>query len=391
MSTRSQESQPLRILLTIHHDLEFNAGAPGSTLRMADSLRALGHAVSVVGFEALQRPWHPQFLPLLFPFRMGADVARVLHRHEVDVVEASTGDLWTLPRPFIARSFGVLITRSHGLEHLAHHQNVEAARQGDLALRRRYFVYHGGIRLRQVARSLQIADAALFMNPHERQWAIDHLAISAERSSVIRNGISGELLGLPAPGPSSKVDRIRIAVLGGFLERKGAPTAAAVLSRLLRDNLDWGASWFGAEPESVRSVLDPGVSERVNILSRYDQTEIPRLLAGHQILLFLSHFEGFPLAPLEAMACGLAVVASDIPGPSDIIRAAGGGVLVPSGDVDVIAEAVIRLVADRYNLDLIRAQAHESAQRFAWADIASERETLYRVLLDKKRRESLQL
>ena len=102
----------------------------------------------------------------------------------MDVVDGSTGDLWLLPRTTVAKTRAIFVTRSYGLEHLAHLRSVDAAKRGELKLRRRYFVYHGGIRLSQVARSLRIADICVFNNAADRQWAVDNLRVGliAQRS-----------------------------------------------------------------------------------------------------------------------------------------------------------------------------------------------------------------
>ena len=79
-----------------------------------------------------------------------------------------------------------------------------------------------------------------------------------------------------------------------------------------------------------------------------DIAEIRRYLSAADLYVFPSRDEGFPLAPIEAMACGLGVVAATAPGIADIFEhgAASGGVLVPVGDVAAFAEALGRLVDD---------------------------------------------
>ena len=138
-----------------------------------------------------------------------------------------------------------MITRSYGLEHLVHLQQIDSAKRSEVTLRRRYFIYHGGIRLPQVARSLRIADFSVYNNAPERQWAIDNLRVRPDRSAVAPNGVAPELIGLPL-GNAEAVPRI--AILGGFIWRKGAETAARVLSDVLKRMPSAEASWLGADP-----------------------------------------------------------------------------------------------------------------------------------------------
>ena len=372
---------PLRVLLTIHHDLDFNTGAPGSTLQLGNALRRQGHQVSVVGFDNLPIDLGPRLNQLTFPIYAAAHVRRSLSRGLVDVVDASTGDLWLLPRVAITRSRAIVVTRSYGLEHLVHLQQIDSAKRGELTLRRRYHIYHGGIRLPQVARSLRIADFSVFNNAPERQWAIDNLRVRPDRSAVAPNGVAPELVGLSL-GDAEAVPRI--AILGGFIWRKGAETAATVLSDVLKRTPSAEASWLGADPEEVARALDPAVRDRVSVLPQYELVELPSLLRKHEILLFLSRAEGFGNVVIEGMACGLVPVASDIPGPTDILSGKDAGILVPVGDVGAAVAAVNYLLEHPEERQQMRERAHTLAQGYSYEAIASGRVALYRRLLGDK-------
>jgi starch synthase len=84
-----------------------------------------------------------------------------------------------------------------------------------------------------------------------------------------------------------------------------------------------------------------------------DRTVMRRYLSAADLYVLPSRIEGFPVAPLEAMACGLPVVGSDIPAMSNIIEDGGasGGLIVPRGDSQVLAETIKRLLD---NPDLCR-------------------------------------
>jgi glycosyltransferase involved in cell wall biosynthesis len=378
---RGHDFAPLRIVLTIHHDLDLNTGAPGSTLQLGNALCRLGHQVSVVGFDNLPIHLDPRLNQLTFPIYASAHAGCLLRRGQVDVVDASTGDLWLLPRIVITKARGIVVTRSHGLEHLVHLQQIDAASRGELNLSRRYFVYHGGIRLNQVARSLRIADISVFLNAPERQWAIDNLRVRPDRSTVATNGVAPELVGLPLSDAEAVP---RIAILGGFAWRKGAETAAAVLSEVLKRMPRLGASWLGAEPAEVTRALDPAVRDRVRVLPRYELVDLPSLLRKHEILLFLSRAEGFGKVVIESMACGLVPVASDIPGPGDILNGKDAGMLVPVGDVGAAVDAVNYLLEHPEQRQQMRQRAHTLAQGYTWDAVADERVALYRGLLGDK-------
>ena len=76
------------------------------------------------------------------------------------------------------------------------------------------------------------------------------------------------------------------------------------------------------------------------------RTDIPALLAAADIFALPSHFEGLPMSVIEAMLCGLPVVATDIRGPREQVVPGETGLLVPPHDVAGLAAALHRLAAD---------------------------------------------
>jgi glycosyltransferase involved in cell wall biosynthesis len=371
----------LRVLLTIHYPLDYNSGAAGCTLRLAEALEGLGHVVSVFGVDQMVARTHSKVDELWFPFQASAVAARRLVSGSVDVVDASTGDLWPIPRRLVARAHGVVVTRSHGLEQLESAAFRDAARRGEVVMRRRYTLYYGGLRLKLEQRSIRNADAAFVLNQDEQGLVVGELGVPVERCRRVRNGLPGAMLGLPLNDSRNPTG---IAVLGPYAWRKGASTSAAVLSQILAEQPDLKASWLGARPESVREALSEGVRDRVEVRASYRLDDLPSLLEGHQILLVLSWSEGMPGVVLEGMACGLAVVASNVPGCRDILAERKTGVLVPPGDVAAAVAAVKHLLSNPDELDRIRHRGHAEAQKYSWRVVASECEAVYRELLRAK-------
>jgi glycosyltransferase involved in cell wall biosynthesis len=86
------------------------------------------------------------------------------------------------------------------------------------------------------------------------------------------------------------------------------------------------------------------------------------------------------------MACGLAVVATNIPGSRDILEEDDAGVLVEPGDVDQVVRRVDWLISNRSELQALRLRAYKAAQKCSWSDVASETEAMYRQWLARKSR-----
>jgi starch synthase len=80
-----------------------------------------------------------------------------------------------------------------------------------------------------------------------------------------------------------------------------------------------------------------------------DRTVIQRYLSAADVYSLASRQEGFPVAPIEAMACNLPVVAADAPGVPDILEGGevSGGLVVPREDATALAQALGRVLDDQ--------------------------------------------
>ncbi len=104
-----------------------------------------------------------------------------------------------------------------------------------------------------------------------------------------------------------------------------------------------------------------GVVEAVHFLGYRD--EVFPYLAAAEIYVHTCEFEGFGYAPLEAMACGVPVVAMDCPyGPREVLDEGRAGQLVPPGDVAALARALSRLLDDPARAGELRRRGLERAR-----------------------------
>jgi glycosyltransferase involved in cell wall biosynthesis len=87
-----------------------------------------------------------------------------------------------------------------------------------------------------------------------------------------------------------------------------------------------------------------GLGTRVRRLGY--RADVARVLAASDIFVLPSHFEGLPMSVIEAMLCGLPVVATDIRGPREQVVAGETGLLVAAASVAPLADALRRLATD---------------------------------------------
>jgi N-acetyl-alpha-D-glucosaminyl L-malate synthase BshA len=121
--------------------------------------------------------------------------------------------------------------------------------------------------------------------------------------------------------------------------------------------------------------------ERLDLRNRVqlvgNQIDVQTLLSPCDVFLLPSAAEGFGLAALEAMACGVPAVTSDAGGLAELIENGRGGYAVAVGDVESMAARVLDIVADPATLELHRAAARARAASFDAEVIVPLYESLY--------------
>ncbi len=128
----------------------------------------------------------------------------------------------------------------------------------------------------------------------------------------------------------------------------------------------------GDEPtaEIRQLAVDLGVAERVQFAGYVPADELPALYRGATVFVFPSLQEGLGISVVEAMACGVPVVATRSGGPEGLVQEGLTGRLVPSGDVAALAEAIDGLLRNPERRSAMGAASREYALRhFARASI----------------------
>jgi len=227
-----------------------------------------------------------------------------------------------------------------------------------------------------------------------RATAASHLAagmVRKESLSVLGNGIEVEGW---QPDPQARVvvrrelglkDEFLWIAVGRLEEVKDYPTLLRALAcgpeaaRLMI----LGAGPLEAELTQLAAQL--GLERRVRFLGF--KPDVKHWLQAADGFVLSSHYEGLPMALLEAGALGLAAVATDVPGTREVIVDGVNGLLARAGDAHSLAEAMRRL---RHTpLDERRAVGERARQRvveqFGLETVLDRWERLYEELLDLKR------
>jgi N-acetyl-alpha-D-glucosaminyl L-malate synthase BshA len=136
----------------------------------------------------------------------------------------------------------------------------------------------------------------------------------------------------------------------------------------------------GAAEEEARTL---GVTDEVRFLGKIDA--VAPLLAAADVYVFPSESESFGLSALEALASGVPVVAARVGGLPEVVRDGETGALLPLGDLDGMADAVLRFLEPARWREASAAAAADARARFATADVVAKYEALYADALEHVR------
>jgi glycosyltransferase involved in cell wall biosynthesis len=233
-----------------------------------------------------------------------------------------------------------------------------------------------------------------WMYPHYRIIACNSEATAAElarwcpriapRIRMIHNGIPLEDFESAAPVdlPRHPQCTARVIFVGRFDPPKDHATVLRALSEIPAAELVLvGDGPLRPPMEELARTLN--MADRVTFLGR--RSDIPGLLKASDIFVHSSSFDGFGIAACEAMAAGLPVVASDVPGLSQVVK--GAGVLFPAGDHHALARELRALLSSPEKRSRLSGAARERARNFGIERTVDSYIELYELTLREFRRE----
>jgi glycosyltransferase involved in cell wall biosynthesis len=122
----------------------------------------------------------------------------------------------------------------------------------------------------------------------------------------------------------------------------------------------------GSQAQTIRQILmNGGVMERVQFGGQVSQTDLPRWYHIADLFISPSHVDGSSVSLMEALACGLPALVSDIPANQEWVREGINGWLFPDGDAQALAAKVLAVLAQRKKLPQIGRAARRSAEERA--------------------------
>ena len=176
----------------------------------------------------------------------------------------------------------------------------------------------------------------------------------------------------------------RVIAVGRYVYQKGFDLLLQAWAKIEKQFPDWELAIYGMGDRSPYDDLAKQLGVDMNRCHLNGSTQnIRKEYLESSLFVFSSRFEGFGMVLIEAMACGLPVVSFDCPcGPKDIVSQDEDGLLVPSGDIDKLANAMSQLM-DSYELRHQMAKnAIGNVRRFQIDEIADRWQLLFEDVLN---------
>ncbi|MDQ6937878.1 MAG: glycosyltransferase [Actinomycetota bacterium] len=196
-----------------------------------------------------------------------------------------------------------------------------------------------------------------------------------------------------ADGPAAaRTRRPRLLAVSRLVPRKGVDDAITALAAVPGAELLIAGGpahdRIAEDPEAVRLAQHArrcGVSERVRILGRVPHLDLPALIRSADLVVCLPWYEPFGIVALEAMACGVPVVASAVGGLLDTVVDGVTGRLVPPRRAGVAGRCLAELLADpARRADMGRAGVARVHAHYGWDRMAAATEASYRRAIEDR-------
>ncbi|MFV0130617.1 glycosyltransferase family 4 protein [Streptomyces sp. HMX112] len=240
---------------------------------------------------------------------------------------------------------------------------------------------HGYRLRREISHRYALLDAVTTVTEADARSYRTRLSLPGVRVDAVPNSV-------PAPSVEPADSTAKWVVAAGRLTRvKRYDLLVEAFSKVVAARPDWRLRIYGSgdatgnEKNALRALIEErGLHNHVFLMGPANPLE-PEWVKG-SVAAVTSRLESFGMTIVEAMRCGLPVVSTDCPhGPGEIIEDGVDGRLVPVGDVDAIAGALLELIQDDDLRRRTGQAALTAARRFDPARIAERHEALFAELV----------
>ncbi|MBA7509026.1 D-inositol-3-phosphate glycosyltransferase [subsurface metagenome] len=181
------------------------------------------------------------------------------------------------------------------------------------------------------------------------------------------------------------IDKKYILSAGTIEPRKNYPTLIKAFNYIKHNNNDFnyrlvivGRTGWKSEATYRERELSP-YKDDILFIGRVSDKDLVQIYNQAEIFVYPSFFEGFGLPPLEAMSCGLPVIASDSSSLKEVIG--NSGILVPSEDYREISKQISYILKNEKIKKKLKEKSLKQAQKFSWEKTARKTLNIYNEII----------
>jgi glycosyltransferase involved in cell wall biosynthesis len=224
-----------------------------------------------------------------------------------------------------------------------------------------------------LGRVLRSAAVVVVFNDEQQSDVASRYGINPARIRAIPNGVDENFRD---PGPRLLHPRPRLLFVGRLSLQKNLPLLFHALDGI-SDGFETTLVGEGKLEDELKAAVNDLHLRNVRFYGRADGAELRELYRNADVFVLPSEREGMPLVLLEALAMGLPVVATDIPGNRDIILDGHNGALTPLGDPSAFRQALLNITGDPDTYRRMSEASRRLAEKYSWETASAEFDRLY--------------
>jgi phosphatidyl-myo-inositol alpha-mannosyltransferase len=367
----------VRIALVCPYAWEAAGGVQVHVRQLALRLRARGHDVRVLTAGTVKpgEPWvRTVGRPVRVPYRgTVAPIAPLAYRRTSAALARLAPDVVHVHEPLVpsVSMYATLASRAPVVATV--HAYLDRSRAMELAapVLRRVWA--------RVAEGVAVSEtAARFLRR----------ALPEADVEIVPNGVDVEAFSGGGGAAADLDDGRRIVWVNRLDPQKGFPVAVAAFAKVVAEVPDARLVVVGEGGDhEALGLLTETARARVQLLGTLPNDRIPGIHAACEVFVSAATGqESFGIALVEAMAAGLPVVATDIPGYREVVTHGVHGLLVPPRDPEAFAAALVRVLIEPGLAERLGEAGRARAREFDWPNVVERLEELYRRAVERPRR-----
>jgi len=337
-------------------------GAGKWSHRVGAELQARGHHVELLFQDDFPRTAKlGRWGLLIFPLVLLAYELRSTRTNRVMIIHEPSGFWLGLARRLRLVSTPI-VAMSHGVESRVNRDMLRAQRAGWVPWQRGRRWRALLLRLWQSDWTLRWADECVCLSRRDAAYLNDRLGIALDRITWTPNGAD-------ACEPADGQEFYDLLFLGSWIPEKGSHLLPRIWHRIVEEipKARLLLAGIGVRRETALESFLPETRSQIEVVESFESAqELARHLGSARVFLLPSVREGSPLALLEAMAAGRAIVASRVGGVDDVLDDESTGLLFDCGDCDGAATRILRLLQEATLRDKLGRAARVQAAALTW-------------------------